>query len=93
MKCLSIANMKATEGEMRLLVEELDQKKQGSIEYEEFLNCCYMSYIYLKEYKLRTILEEQDPAKKGAVSLNTLRKILSSEEFAFPADALDKVFK
>ena len=48
-----MANMKATEGEMKILVEELDQKREGNIGYEEFLNCCYMSYIYLKEYKMR----------------------------------------
>ena len=39
------------------------------------------------------MLEEQDPEKRGAVSLITLRQILASPEFNFPADALDKVFK
>ena len=85
--------MKATEGEIKILIGELDQKKDGSIGYEEFLSCCYLSYIYLKEYRLRAILEELDPERKGAVSIANLRKILASEEFNFPADALDKVFK
>ena len=45
-KCLQIAQMNATPREIDLLVSELDQKGAGQIEYEEFVNCCFLSYLF-----------------------------------------------
>jgi Ca2+-binding EF-hand superfamily protein len=59
-KCLRIAQMNATPREIDLLVSELDQKTTGHIEYEEFVNCCFLSYLFQKEYKLRLLFEECD---------------------------------
>ena len=45
-RCLQLASMNATPREMEILVQELDQKASGVIEYEEFVNCCFLSYLF-----------------------------------------------
>jgi Ca2+-binding EF-hand superfamily protein len=52
-----MASMNATEREIGILISELDQKNEGVIEYEEFVNCCFLSYLFQKEYKLRLLFE------------------------------------
>lgn len=61
--------MKATDREIQTLVDELDSKHEGTIGYEEFLNSCFLSYIYLKEYKLRLLFEQTDKERKGGLSI------------------------
>jgi Ca2+-binding EF-hand superfamily protein len=61
--------MNATPREIDLLVSELDQKNSGLIEYEEFVNCCYLSYLFQKEYKLRLLFEDCDKEKQGIITL------------------------
>jgi Ca2+-binding EF-hand superfamily protein len=56
-RCLSQAQMKTSEREVSILVSELDPKGEGEIGYDEFLNACFLSYIFLKEYKLRLLFE------------------------------------
>jgi len=85
--------MKATEREMRILVKELDQKETGAIEYDEFLNTCICSYIYLKEMKLRQAFARLDTEKSGYISIEQMKDTLSSAEFAFPNDALERIFR
>jgi len=38
--------MKATEREVDILIQELDPNRIGEIDYNEFLNCCFLSYIF-----------------------------------------------
>ena len=61
--------MNATPREIDLLVGELDQKSSGMIEYEEFVNCCFLSYLFQKEYKLRLLFDELDHEKQGIITL------------------------
>lgn len=61
--------MKATEKEVHTLVGELDNKNEGKIRYDEFLNSCFLSYIFIKEYKLRMLFDEMDVNKKGGISI------------------------
>ena len=84
--------MKATEREVQTLVKDLDMKCEGSISYEEFLHSCFLSYIYLKEFKLRTLCQEADLDKKGGITIAQVKQILVSEDFNFPDDALDRIF-
>jgi len=49
--------MKTSEREVSILVSELDPNNNGEIGYDEFLNACFLSYIFLKEYKLRLMFE------------------------------------
>ena len=48
----------------------MDQKNSGVIEYDEFVNCCFLSYLFQKEYKLRLLFEECDKEKKGIITLS-----------------------
>jgi len=80
MQSLRIANMNATQREIDILVQELDHKGNGYIEYEEFVNYCFLSYLFQKEYKLRLLFEECDKEKKGIITLSQLRVVLKSEE-------------
>ena len=48
--------MKAGENEIKGLVEDLNKSEDGLIDYDEFLRACYLSYIYLKEPMLRSML-------------------------------------
>jgi Ca2+-binding EF-hand superfamily protein len=68
--------MNATGREIELLISEMDPKETGVIEYDEFVNCCFLSYLFKKEYKLRLLFEECDKEKKGIITLSTLRVIL-----------------
>ncbi len=61
--------MNATPREIDLLVAEMDQKSSGMIEYEEFVNCCFLSYLFQKEYKLRLLFDECDKEKSGTITL------------------------
>ena len=45
-RCLHLGSMNATPREIDILVQELDQKSSGMIEYEEFVNCCFLSYLF-----------------------------------------------
>ena len=92
-KCLSNCNMKATNREVDTLINELDSTNTDQISYEEFLNCCYLSFIIIKECKLRSILGEIDQGKSGAIKINELREILKGADFRFPEDSLDRIFK
>jgi len=47
----------------------------------------------MKECRLRSIFEELDTDKIGAIKLSQLREILRDREFMFPVDSLDRVFK
>lgn len=85
--------MNATQREIETLINELDQKKEGFIEYDEFVNCCFLSYLFAKEYKLRLIFEEYDKEKQGTITLNQLREIIQSESINLSADQLDRIFK
>jgi len=71
----------------------LDAKGEGSISYEEFLHSCFLSYIYLKEYKLRGLCEQADTEKKGGITIAQVKQILVSQDFNFPEDALDRIFQ
>ncbi len=42
-KCLINASMNATEREINVLLNELDSKETGKIDYNEFLNFCEMA--------------------------------------------------
>jgi Ca2+-binding EF-hand superfamily protein len=55
-RCLSKANMKAGENEIKVLVADLNQDKDGTIDYDDFLRSCYLSYIYLQEHLLKSKL-------------------------------------
>lgn len=90
---LRIASMNATQREVDLLVSELDQKQTGYIEYEEFVNYCFLSYLFQKEYKLRLLFEECDKEKKGIITLSQLRVVLKSEEINLSPEQLDRIFK
>jgi len=72
--------MNATPREIELLVSEMDQKNSGMIDYDEFVNCCYLSYLFQKEYKLRLLFDECDKDKQGTITLTELRLVLKSEE-------------
>lgn len=85
--------MNATPREIDLLVQELDQKSSGYIEYEEFVNCCFLSYLFQKEYKLRLLFEDLDKERKGIITLNQLRVVLKSEEINLSPEQLDRIFK
>lgn len=69
-KCLRMANMNATQREIEVLIKELDPKETNAVEYEEFTNCCFLSYLFTKEYKLRLLFEEYDKTKEGTITLN-----------------------
>jgi Ca2+-binding EF-hand superfamily protein len=85
--------MNATPREIDLLISELDQKQLGIIEYEEFVNCCFLSYLFQKETKLRILFEEVDMDKKGVITLTQLRLILKSEAINLSPEQLDRIFK
>ena len=74
-------------------MSELDQKQTGYIEYEEFVNYCFLSYLFQKEYKLRLLFEECDKEKKGIITLSQLRVVLKSEEINLSPEQLDRIFK
>ena len=92
-RCLKIANMNATQREVGVLIKELDAKDQGFIEYEEFTNCCFLSYLFTKEYKLRLMFEVYDKNKEGTITLNQLREIIQSKDINLPGEQLDRIFK
>jgi Ca2+-binding EF-hand superfamily protein len=75
------------------LISELDQKNNGFIEYDEFVNCCFLSYLFKKEYKLRLLFEECDKEKQGIITLSQLRIVLKSEEINLSPEQLDRIFK
>ena len=76
------------------MVNDLDAKGEGAISYEEFLHSCFLSYIYLKEYKLRGLCEQADTEKRGGLTIAQVKHILmASPEFSFPEDALDRIFQ
>ena len=56
------------------------------IEYEEFVNCCFLSYLIQKEYKLRILFEEFDKERKGTITLSQLKIIMQSEEIKLSPD-------
>ena len=85
--------MTASPNEVTALVEELDTNNRGFIEYDAFLNSCFISYILLKEYRIRLLFETFDTEKKGVVTVSQLREVLTNEECKFPEDALDRAFK
>lgn len=60
--------------------------------YQQFLNCCYLSNLYLKEDALRQQLSKIDKDHTGFVAIGQLREILESPQFQYPKDALDKIF-
>ena len=50
--------------------------------------------MYIKEFKLYDLLKQYDTEGKGGVTIGLLNEILiSHEEFKFPPDALNSVFK
>ena len=63
------------------------------IEYDEFVNCCFLSYLFQKEYKLRILFEDCDKKREGIITLNQLRIILKSEEINLSPEQLDRIFK
>ena len=85
--------MNATPREVNVLIDELDEKKEGLIAYEEFVNCCFLSYLFQKEYKIRLLCEEIDTAKQGTITLLQLRKIIECEEVQLSSEQLDRIFK
>ena len=85
--------MNATPREIDLLISELDTKASGHIEYEEFVNCCFLSYLFQKEYKLRLLFEDCDKSLSGTITLTQLRVILKSEEINLSPEQLDRIFK
>ena len=93
MKCLSMTNLKFGEEECKDLEKKLRANEpSGQIKYQDFLNCCYLSFIYQREEKLKLLLYQLDEQKSGKVSIKTLKEVLSSPEFKFPMDALEKIF-
>ena len=44
-RCLSFADMKFGEMELQELLKELNKWDSGVVGYQDFLNCCYLSYI------------------------------------------------
>lgn len=59
--------MIALDREIGMLINELDPQRSGFIQYEEFLNYCLLSYIILKEIKLRNYFNSIDPHKTGVI--------------------------
>lgn len=57
------------------------------------MNCCFLSYLFQKETKLRILFEEVDREKKGCITLTQLRIILKSEEINLSPEQLDRIFK
>jgi hypothetical protein len=52
--------MKIGENEIQELVDDLNQEKDGTIDYNDFLKSCYHSYIYGQEHLLKSKLIEAD---------------------------------
>lgn len=57
------------------------------------MNCCFLSYLFQKEYKLRLLFEECDKERQGVITLSQLRVILKSEEINLSPEQLDRIFK
>lgn len=75
-------------------MKELDPEEKGMIPYSEFTGALFLSQLYLKEFRLYELLKKYDTEGKGGVTIGLLNEILiSSEEFKFPPDALNAVFK
>lgn len=76
------------------LKAELDPKNTGLIPYNEFLAAMFLSQLFIKEAKLYDLLKTYDTEGKGGVTIGFLNEILiSNEDFKFPPDALNSVFK
>ncbi len=69
-----------------MLIKELDSKEQGFIEYDEFTNCCFLSYLFTKELTLRLMFEQYDKNKEGTITLNQLREIIQSKAINLPGE-------
>ena len=68
--------MKLTEREVQKLIEELDQEKTGSINYQEFLKYSYLVQMYLNHLRLEHMLNDMDVSKKGLITVAQLDQIL-----------------
>lgn len=54
----------------------------------------YLTQLYIKEAKLYYAMREKDFEGKGGITIGLLKELLMSDEnFKFPQDALDTVFK
>ena len=61
--------MKVSDREVEVLVKELDENSQGSINYREFLKYAYLCHMYLSHFKLECVLNELDIEKKGLITV------------------------
>ena len=47
MRCLSMTQMKVTDGEVQALVKELDKEESGQINYIDFMKYSFLAQMFL----------------------------------------------
>lgn len=93
-KALEEGGISLIKEEKKELLRELDPQEQNKIPYGEFTGALFLSQLYIKEFRLYELLKQYDTENKGGVTIGLLNEILiSNEEFKFPEDALNSVFK
>jgi calcium-dependent protein kinase len=69
-------------------MDTLDTNRNGYIDYTEFLAGCMRSKIYLKEDHLRSAFEFFDTDNSGTITLDELKRVLSSDDMRIPENEI-----
>lgn len=70
------SGMPMVQREFEVIMNDLDEKKLGTINYDEFLTSLFLSRMYLKELDLTLVLQETDTDGKGGVTIRQMQDLL-----------------
>jgi Ca2+-binding EF-hand superfamily protein len=86
--------MSVLDRELKTVIEELDPKKTGFINYQYFLDSVYLTQMYIHEMELYNALKEADKDGQNGVTITEVKSILKNNpKFQFPDEALGAAFK